>query len=710
MNRVIVVESAAKTKTIRSFLRGEYNVIACGGHIVDLPEDDLGIDVDDDFDFHLEPLSYRGNDKVDRVRDQLADADEVYLATDPDREGEAIAADLLAYCVPEEVPVKRIEFNAIVYQAVQEALENPREIDEDRVEAQRARRVLDRLIGFTISAMAQFDPEGPGCPSVGRVLAPAVSLVVDREEEIENFESENYWELKADLAVDEENLEATLDGDWYEFDEAKEAVQSLDEAGEMRVLECTVDPEDEYNPLPPYTTDSLQDEADYLLDIPPERTMSLAQELYQGVEIDGEPQALITYMRTDSTRVSPSALNLAKAALGEREELGEELYKGRSWEPRGQEQDAHEAIRPTVPEEPEYFPENLEDKIDEDLLELYRLIYVRFLASQMKPAVYRKTVVKTESDDLTAEAVGYELREPGFLQFYRTLHPDHGRDESDVPSVEEGRDIEVKKVWPEPRQTRPSPRYREGSLVRELKERGIGRPSTYSDILTKIKRGPNGFGYVRKVRGTLRPTDQGRALCRYLHEKFDEVISYEYTAGMERELEKIENGENDYGTFLSEEFAWLRETYEYASSQGWMSGEKPTPAQVEYLRSLAEETGEEIPESVFRSRDEVSEWIDKLKEKVTPVVRLSDIDEVKVGDVDCYRFTLSFNQPLPEEEKEFLKERKMKYRPGEKGRLPAYQFRRQDRKVVEELREELKERYQGAESPLEAEFQLAEAV
>ena len=713
MNRVIVVESAAKTKTIRSFLRGEYNVIACGGHIVDLPEDELGIDVDKDFQFHLEPLSYRGNNKVDRVRDQLADADEVYLATDPDREGEAIAADLLEYCVPKDVPVERIEFNAIVYQAVQEALENPREIDEDRVEAQRARRVLDRLIGFTISAMAQFDPEGPGCPSVGRVLAPAVSLVVDREEEIEDFETENYWELKADLSVDEESLEATLEGDWYEFDEAKEAVQSLDEKGTMEVLECSVDPEDEYNPLPPYTTDSLQDEADYLLDFAPDQTMSLAQELYQGVEIDGKPQALITYMRTDSTRVSPSGINLAKSTLQEREDLSEDLYKGRNWQPQGGEQDAHEAIRPTVPDEPEYFPENLEDKVDEDLLELYRLIYVRFLCSQMKPATYRKTVVRTGTKDLEAEAVGYEMEDPGFLQFYRTLHPEHGREETDVPEVDEGTELPVEKVWPEPRQTRPPARYREGSLVRELKERGIGRPSTYSDILNKIKRGPEGFGYVRKVRGTLRPTDRGRALCEYLSEKFDQVISYEYTAGMERELEKIEKGENDYESFLSQEFEWLRDTYEYASEQGWMSGEKPTPAQVEYLRSLADETGEEVPDSVFQSRDEVSEWIDRLKEEVTPVVRLSEIDEVKVGDVDCFRFTLSFNQPLPEEEKEFLKEHNMKYRPGQKGRLPAYQYRRQDRTVVEELWETLRDRYENPEEgPLDPEvnFEVAEAA
>lgn len=710
MNRVIVVESAAKTKTIRSFLGGEYNVIACGGHIVDLPEDDLGIDVEHDFTFTLEPLSFRGSNKVNRVREQLEDADEVYLATDPDREGEAIAADILEFCIDEGIPVKRIEFNAIVYQAVREALENPRDIDEDRVEAQRARRVLDRLIGFTISAMAQFDPEGPGCPSVGRVLAPAVSLVVDREEEIRNFEKRKYWELKTSLRKDDTVLEATLDEEVEDFDEAKNVVDGLKDSGSMTVTDCEVDPEDTYNPLPPYTTDSLQNEADYLLDFSPERTMALAQELYQGVEIDGKPQALITYMRTDSTRLSPSALNLAKATIQERDDLKDDLYKGRTWEPQGGEQDAHEAIRPTVPDESEYFPENLEEKIDEDLLELYRLIYVRFLASQMKPAVYRKTVLSLETETYDASATGYEMKSPGFLSFYRTLHPDHGRDEVDVPSVDPGTELSIEKVWPEPRETHPPARYREGSLVSELKDRGIGRPSTYSDILTKIKKGNNGFGYVTKVRGTLRPTDRGEALCQYLHEKFPEVISYEYTAGMERELEKIEKGKNDYESFLDSEFQWLEDTYKFATKKGWMSGERPTPAQVEFLRNLAEETGEDVPDEVFESRDKVSEWIDKLQEKITPIVKLSDISPATVGDVECYRFKLYFNQPLPEDEKEYLKDKKMKYKQGKKGQLPAYQFQRQDRQVVEDLWNELKERYDAADSPIDAEFVLAETA
>lgn len=712
MNRVIVVESAAKTKTIRAFLRGDYAVIACGGHIVDLPDDELGVDVDHDFEFRIEPLEYGGTSKVERVRDQLVDADEIYLATDPDREGEAIAADLKEHCVRNGIPVYRIEFNAIVYHAVKEALENPRDIDQNRVEAQRARRVLDRLIGFIISAMAQFDPEGPGCPSVGRVLAPAVSLVVDREEEIEAFEPRRYWALMARLVTDVEEIEAELEGEWDDFDRAKQDVRQLDELGSMTVVDCQEDPDDLMQPLPPYTTDSLQNDADRLLGLTPERTMELAQTLYQGVEIDDQPRALITYMRTDSTRLSPSALNLAKEALAERDELGEDLYKGRTWQPRGGEQDAHEAIRPTAPEDPEVFPENLEGRLDEPLLELYRLIYVRFLASQMVPARYHTTELRLEADtgDYRAEAVGHDLEEPGFLTLFRTLHPDHGRDETSVPALETGTRLDLERVWPEPQKTYPPPRYREGSLVSELKQRGIGRPSTYSEILTKIKAGQRGYGYVRKVRGTLRPTEQGRALCEYLHEKFPQVISYEYTARMEQKLEKIEQGENDYETFVREEFEWLRETYELTREKGWISGNRPTPAQVDYLEHLAEQTGQEPPEEAFTSREKVSEWIDRLKEEVPSIVRLSDIEQVEVGGVECYRFRLFFNKPLPDEEKEYLKDMNMKYKRGGSGRLPSYQLQRQDRQTVKAVYDELVQRYGGEESPLEARFERAEAV
>lgn len=337
--------------------------------------------------------------------------------------------------------------------------------------------------------------------------------------------------------------------------------------------------------------------------------MQLAQDLYQGVEIDGESQALITYMRTDSTRLSPTALNLAKKALVERDDTNESHYRGRQWRPPGGAQDAHEAIRPTRPNEPDFFPENLEGKLEEPYLELYRLIYYRFLASQMQPAVYHTTILTLEANGLKAEAEGHRLKSAGFLHIYRKTHPDYGYDEIHLPHFDvEGSPepvaLSLQRAWPEPQTTRAPGRYREGSLVRELKQRGIGRPSTYGEILNKIK---NRFRYVRKTRGKLRPTEKGEKLCDYLHRAYDQVISYEYTARMEEDLEKIEKGQESYEEYLQREFDWLREPYEYAQKHNWLSGKRPTPAQVEYLTELAERTNKNVPESVFESKREVSQ-------------------------------------------------------------------------------------------------------
>lgn len=702
MNRVLVVESGAKTKTIRSFLGSDYDVVACGGHIVDLPDDDLGVEVDDDFSYTVEPIGRGNGDAVESIRSKLEDADEVYLATDPDREGEAIAADLRDHAVPPGSTVHRIEFNAIVYPVVKEALENPREVNENRVAAQRARRTLDRLIGFVLSSVTKFDPEGPRAASVGRVQSPAVRLVVDREREIEDFEVRRYWTIHAQVGKENDAFEATLSGEWDDFDATKAVVSDLEEAGAFGVDSSEVDPEDEQNPLPPYTTDALQNDADYLLNFEPERTMELAQQLYEGVEIgegdDAETRALITYMRTDSTRVSPSALNLAKEALAEREDLGEEMYKGRTWEVGSGAQDAHEAIRPTHPEEPAAWPENLEGEIDEPLQELYALIYKRFLASQMIPATYRTTTLGLSTGKHEAEAVGHELLDPGFLTVWGEVRPDHGWDEVDLPAPEAGSELPIDRAWPEPQETRPPPRYREGSLVSELKERGIGRPSTYGDILTKIKRGPGGFGYVRKAGSTLQPTDKGRALVEYLEEEYPLVVDYEYTARMEDDLDRIEAGELTYQEFVEGEFDWLADPYELARERNWMGSDRPTPAQVEYLESLAEETGTELPAEVTESKRAASEWIEKLQNQIEPAVRLTDIHEAEAGGVDVHRFRLYYNEPVPDEEHAYLKELGMKHTSGNKEHPPGYQFQRQDLNLVRERREALRERYESGEA------------
>ncbi|MDX1744549.1 MAG: type I DNA topoisomerase [Halobacteriales archaeon] len=697
MNRVLVVESGAKTRTIRTFLGGEYDVVACGGHIVDLPDDDLGVDVENDFSYTVEPIRRRGGDAVSSIRSKIEDADEVYLATDPDREGEAIAADLRDHAVPPGAKVYRIEFNAIVYPAVREALENPRSVNENRVEAQRARRSLDRLIGFILSSVAKFDPDGPHAPSVGRVQSPAIRLVVDREREIDAFDPRRYWTIQAEVTADDVAFEATIDGDWDEFEEAKTVVETLRDAGAITVETSEVDPQSEQNPLPPYTTDALQNDADYLLNLEPERTMELAQQLYEGVEIgegeEAETRALITYMRTDSTRVSPSALNLAKEALSEREDLGEAMYKGRTWEVSAGAQDAHEAIRPTHPEDPTVWPENLEGEIDDLLLDLYTVIYKRFLASQMVPAVYRTTTLGLRVADYTAEAVGHELLEPGFLTVWQDVRPDHGREELSLPAPDAGTDLPLGRAWPEPQETRPPPRYREGSLVSELKDRGIGRPSTYGDILTKIKRGPGGFGYVRKAGNTLQPTEKGLALVEFLEDRFTQTVDYEYTARMEDDLDRIEMGELAYREFLEGEFEWLEDPYRTAKEHGWLESDRPTPPQIEFLDSLAEETGTDVPDEVYESKRAVSEWIDRLQEEIDPLVRLTDIYEAEVGGVDVHRFRLYFNEPLPDEEYEYLSDLGMKYQSGNQDHLPGFQFQRQDLDLVRETWDGVRARY-----------------
>lgn len=689
LNRVLVVESGAKTKTIRRFLRGEYDVVASGGHIADLPDGSFGIDIDTGFQYHLEP----DDDKVEYLRDRLSDADEVYLATDPDREGEAIAADIRDFAVPTEARIHRVRFNAITYPVVTEALEQPGDIDESRVEAQRARRALDRLIGFILSSHAQHDSDGPRAPAVGRVQSPALRLVVGREREISAFESQRYWELVLLVGKDDSEFRVTLDGEVTEFEVAKATIEDLAKET-VTVTDSHLDENDEQHPAPPYTTDSLQLEADYLLNLSPERTMALAQQLYEGVELDdGETVALITYMRTDSTRVSPSALNLAKEALSNRDELGDDYYSGRTWEISTGAQDAHEAIRPTHPDEETYWPERLEGKLDDELLELYRLIYWRFIASQMIPAVYRTTTLEITAGDHSGVAIGHELLEPGFLEVWADIRPSARRGESALPALKSGDQLDIERAWPELEVTKPPYRYREGDLIGELKERGIGRPSTYSTTISKIKTSGDGHGYVKRSGKTLQPTDKGEALIDYLVERFPQVVDYEYTRRMEEELDLIEAGELEYGDFLEEAFGWLSDAHEQAFENGWLSGEKPSLAQLEFLEQLAAESDTDLPDSIAESRSTVESMIDQLLAEQEPKLMLTEITEADVSGIDVYRFRLYYNTRMPDEEFEYLLDKKMKYIEPDANHPHGLQFQRQRYDDVKTLWEQLKDRY-----------------
>ncbi len=688
MSKVIIVESSAKIKTITRFLRGEYKIIASGGHIADLPKNTLGINVDDDFSFDVQA----DKNKLNRLNNQLEECEELYIATDPDREGEGIASDIFKLChLQPDTKVYRIKFNAIVYHAVVEALEKRGEIDQNLVAARHARRALDRLIGFILSPITKFDPDGPKTPAVGRVIAPATALVVEREKEIDAFESETTWKIKALLEHNETEFEITIEttSPVHTFEEAKEIIDKINKKKEFIVSDVGVDIVKSVNPPPPFTTDALQYFADLKLGLSPQRTMKIAQALYQGIEIDGKPQALITYMRTDSPRMSPTALKLAKECIVNRKEFSDDLYSGRKWEvSSGSMQDAHEGIRPVAPENENLYPESLKGSLEEKYHKLFNVIYWRYLASQMKAAQFKEKEIRFQSDDLTGIAASQTIIYEGFLPAYRNIDPEYGPKEKELPGLEQGAEVKLVRAWPEMDESKPPFRYREGALVRALKERGIGRPSTYAASINKIK----DYGYVEKAGASLKPTEKGKALCDFLKKHYSEVISYEYTANMEKALEEIETGNNDYKKYLKHEWeTWLNEPYLKASENGWMNADRPSQRQIEYLIELGKICGKEIPDEVFASKEQVSQWIDQLKEQIDKdklKVEITSIEPIDVKGVHCFKFKMYFSKKISLEIRDHLKKNKCRYQ-KEEDEKPHYHFQRQDKLVVEDKRKEL---------------------
>ncbi len=677
MNKVIIVESGAKIKTISRFLRGEYKVIATGGHIADLPTGSLGIDIDNDFLAELSP----NNTKLKKLKDQLVDCDEIYLATDPDREGEGIAADIVELCHLNNRKVFRIKFNAIVYHAVIEALEKRGEINQNLASAQKARRSLDRLIGFILSSITKFDTEGPGAPAVGRVLIPALSLVIDREEEIKAFVRKVTWVIKILCVYEENEFEAEYKGALQiaNFDFAKKRISEINEIEYLNIIEASDHTVESINPPPPFTTDSLQQFADYRLGLPPQLTMKIAQILYEGVELNGKQQSLITYMRTDSPRMSPDALKYAKETIQIRDDLDNDLYKGRKWELSSSDtQDAHEGIRPVAPHKPELFPEALKGVLKEKEYQLYNIIYYRYLASQMKSAQIKKRSYELGNNIIKATALSSKIIDYGFLNTYRKIDTEYGPKENILPNFEKDMKVRIIRSWPEKVETQPPRRYREGGLVTELKKRGIGRPSTYAKSISKIQ----DYKYVRKAGNTLRPTLKGLKLATYLRDKYQEVISYEYTAKMEEFLGKIEHGELTYKNFLGNEWEnWLKEPYRLTKGKGWLDCEGPSPAQIKFLNKLAGLCGVEIPQEVIESKTFTGEWIERLKKEAPCIIELTDIESVDVKGVSCFRFKLFFTKKPPDEIKEYLKTKKFKFQRDEQ--LGAfYHYQRQDKDNV----------------------------
>ena len=571
---LVIVESPAKAKTINKYLGKDYLVKASIGHIKDLPSKGLGVDVEHDFKptYEVIPDSKKRNNKriVADLKKAAKEAEAIYLAADPDREGEAICQHLAEEIVPKRPakPAFRVMFNEITKRAVNEAFEHPRKIDENLVDAQQARRVLDRLVGYKVSPL--LCRAVGGRLSAGRVQSVALRMVVEREREIEQFIKTEYWSISANLLA---QLPPAFDARLFKIGEqtvktsgfdqeikknevllgdGAKATEIVAEAEQQSfVVSEVTKKERKRNPVPPFITSKLQQEASRKLGFAVKRTMMIAQKLYEGVELGPEGSVgLITYMRTDSTRISEAALNETRDFIGTQYGAAYLPEKAIHYRSKKDAQDAHEAIRPT---EVTRTPDSLASYLNKDELKLYRLIWQRFVASQMTPAVFDQTTIDIAAGRFIFRATGSVQKFDGFLKVYQ-----EGRDEKTeedeeaertLPLVEKGETLELKKITPEQHFTEPPPRYTEATLVKALEEKGIGRPSTYAAIMSTIQERE----YVEKLEGRFHPTALGKTVNDLLIEGgFDDLFNETYTARMEEELDSIEEGKLKWTDALHE--------------------------------------------------------------------------------------------------------------------------------------------------------------
>lgn len=555
MSKLVIVESPAKAKTIGKYLGSDYVVKASMGHLRDLPRKTMGVDLEHDFEPEYGPIE--GKDKIiSELRKAAKEADFVYLATDPDREGEAISWHLKSLLNLKDGEYKRVTFNEITKKGVHYGIEHPRDIDVDLVDAQQARRILDRIVGYRLSPFL-WRKVKRGL-SAGRVQSVATRLVVDREQEIRAFQPEEYWSIETVLRT---QAGGTFTARYYgepdgkvELKNEEQTRKIVDEVTGKPFLVSTIKKgKKKKSAAPPFTTSTLQQEASRKLNMVPRRTMSVAQELYEGVELGGEYglTGLITYMRTDSLRLSDEATAAAAAYIQKR--YGEQFYPGkpRVFKTKGAAQDAHEAIRPS---NVEIEPEAVRDQLTPDQYKLYKLIWSRFVACQMADAI-----LDTISADITSEghifrASGHTVAFPGFTAVYEESTDDDKQSEKGeksesgkpLPAFDEGDSLTADKIDPAQHFTQPPARYTEASLIRAMEEKGIGRPSTYAPtIATIIDR-----DYVSKENRSLRPTPLGEGVTGLLVDKFKSVADYEFTANMENQLDEVEAGKVAYVQLL----------------------------------------------------------------------------------------------------------------------------------------------------------------
>ena len=549
-DKLIIVESPAKANTIKKFLGGSTKVVASMGHIRDLPKSKLGVDVENDFEPQYINIRGKG-DLIKSLKKEAKKAKKVYIATDPDREGEAIAWHLANILKEESNKITRVTFNEITKGAVQKAIKEPRDIDINLVDAQQARRVLDRIVGYKISPLL-WKKVKRGL-SAGRVQSVAVKLIVDREDEIEKFIPQEYWNIYANL--EDPNSKKQFEAKFYGKDGKKQEIHSQEEVDNiLKVVKTSkyiVDEikksEKKRNPAPPFTTSTMQQEASRKIGFTLKKTMSVAQGLYEGVNIPEKGTiGLITYMRTDSTRISEEARSAAKQHITE--VYGEKYYENRYYKTKKDSQDAHEAIRPTYID---LEPDMIKDSLTKDQYKLYKLVYNRFMASQMSAAIYDTVAVTVNANNYNFKANGQTIKFKGFMTLYVEGTDDKKEQEQEgmLPELKEKQEVKLDKLNPKQSFTEPPARYTEASLVKALEEKGIGRPSTYSPTITTILE----RRYIEKEQKQLIPTELGKIVNKLLTENFTDVINVEFTADIENKFDNIAEG-NDYWKNMIRDF------------------------------------------------------------------------------------------------------------------------------------------------------------
>ena len=555
---LVIVESPAKSKTIKKILGDSFQIEASYGHVRNLPTKDsatenLGFDVNNNFEMKFEIIPGK-QQVVLKLNDLAKKAGKIYLASDPDREGEAIAWHVRQILKVPDEKIYRIVFNEITPKAVKHSVENPRGIDMDMVKAQQTRQILDKLVGYKLSPVL-WKEMGNRKLSAGRVQSVALRMICEREEEIEAFKPQEYWSIHANLDKEGKQFEAELSK--IKGKSIEKTIKNQEEA--QKIVDYLTNPSTQYEvskvtkktikrkPTAPFITSTMQRAASSKLGFGVSKTMQVAQKLYEGVEIDGAPVGLITYMRTDSVRVSDDAQNMAHDFI--LQNYGEKYYpKEANVYAKGKQnvQDAHEAIRPAYPERT---PDSIKKYLDNDQYKLYKLIWEKFMSSQMAPAEIANKSIEIDAGDYTLKAGTSKVMFDGFLTLYNDDEEEEGKDaDAKIPDLDKGDKVICKKVEPKQHFTQPPPRYNEASLVKALEEYGIGRPSTYATIITVIQTRK----YVEKKNKALFPTLLGRAVSKQLVAEFSDIMDYKFTAGMEAKLDEIADKKVDWVKVLKD--------------------------------------------------------------------------------------------------------------------------------------------------------------